>query len=86
VTFGRANPDLGAGAHPTVFAVGKIQGIQGFYQSTDEGASWLRINDHAHQFGQIRVIAGDPKQFGRLFVGTGGRGVVLCELRSARST
>jgi hypothetical protein len=77
VTFGRADPDLQAGASPTVFAVGKLQGAQGFYRSTDQGTSWVRINDSAHQFGQIRVIAGDPGQFGRLFVATGGRGVVI---------
>lgn len=78
VTFGRADPDLEAGAYPTLFAVGKLQGAQGFYRSTDEGESWIRTSDPAHPFGHIRVIAGDRRRFGRSFVGTGGRGVVLC--------
>ncbi len=43
------------------------------------------MNDSAHQFGQVRAIAVDPRQFGRLFVGTGGRGVVLCEFRSLQT-
>ena len=85
LTFGRADPDLEAGTYPTVFAVGRLHGEQGFYRSTGEGISWVRINDWGHQFGQIPVIAGDRRQFGRLFVGTGGSGVVRCELRSTRS-
>jgi photosystem II stability/assembly factor-like uncharacterized protein len=76
ISVGLAQPAPAAPSYPTLFAVGKLHAEQGFYRSTDAGRSWKRINDDANQFGQIRVIAGDPKRFGRLYIGTGGRGVV----------
>ncbi len=48
------------------------------YRSTDKGATWLRVNDDDHQWGGIGgvgVITGDPDTFGRVYVGTNGRGL-----------
>ncbi|UZK70288.1 hypothetical protein OKW76_04375 [Sphingomonas sp. S1-29] len=74
VTLGKAAPGA---ADPAVFAWGSIDAIRGLYRSTDGGQSWTRINDDAHRWGnRIRVIVGDPKRFGRLYVGTDGRGIV----------
>jgi hypothetical protein len=48
----------------------------GLYRSIDGGATWARINDDAHQWGlRYRVITGDPRIFGRAYVGTDGRGI-----------
>ena len=49
-------------------------GQRGFFRSTDGGATWLRINDDQHQWGLVLQITGDPKKFGRVYVGTHGRG------------
>jgi photosystem II stability/assembly factor-like uncharacterized protein len=54
--------------------VGTVQGQRGFFRSTDRGATWARINDDQHQWGLVLHITGDPKQFGRVYVGTHGRG------------
>jgi len=35
--------------------------------------SWVRINDDHHQWGLLLQITGDPKQFGRVYVGSHGR-------------
>jgi hypothetical protein len=45
--------------------------------SKDQGATWQRINDDAHQYGSINyAITGDMRQYGIVFVGTNGRGIV----------
>jgi len=69
--FGKA----AAGAKDaTLYLVGTVQGQRGFFRSTDGAATWLRINDDQHQWGLVLHITGDPKQFGRVYVGTHGRG------------
>lgn len=70
--FGRAAPGA---ADPAVYLVGTVSGQYGVFRSTDGAASWRRINDDAHQWGLILQISGDPKLFGRVYVGTHGRGV-----------
>jgi len=69
--FGRAAPGATMAA---LYLVGTVKGQRGFFRSTDGGASWLRINDDQHQWGLVLHITGDPKKFGRVYVGTHGRG------------
>jgi hypothetical protein len=54
-------------------------GVAGFFRSLDAGVSWERINDDQHQFGFVGVIIGDPRVFGRVYIGTGGRGILYGE-------
>lgn len=62
---------------PTLFVAGTAGGVRGLFRSTDAGDRWTRIDDDAHRWGhRYRVLAGDPKRFGRLYVGTDGRGVL----------
>lgn len=70
--FGRAAPGA---SEPALYLVGAVSGRYGIFRSTDGAASWRRINDDAHQWGLILQISGDPKVFGRVYVGTHGRGV-----------
>lgn len=70
--FGRAAPGA---KEPALYLVGTVAGKHGIYRSTDGAASWRRINDDAHQWGLILHVSGDPKVFGRVYVGTHGRGV-----------
>ncbi|HZL20117.1 MAG TPA: sialidase family protein [Polyangia bacterium] len=69
--FGKAAPHAKL---PALYLVGTVQGQRGFFRSTDGGATWLRINDDQHQWGLVLQITGDPKKFGRVYVGTHGRG------------
>jgi photosystem II stability/assembly factor-like uncharacterized protein len=71
--LGKAPP---GNTYPALFLIGKIGGVAGFFRSHDAGVSWSRINDDAHQFGFAGVISGDPRIHGRVYVGTGGRGIV----------
>ena len=47
----------------------------GLFRSIDDGAHWRRINDDAHQYGEIGQVTGDPRVFGRVYFATGGRGI-----------
>jgi photosystem II stability/assembly factor-like uncharacterized protein len=61
---------------PAIYLIGKVNDTAGSFRSDDEGATWVRINDDSHQFGFASVIAGDPRIYGRVYLGTGGRGVL----------
>ncbi len=63
-------------AYPALYLVGVIDGQRGVFRSVDRAASWTRINDDEHQWGLILHITGDPKKYGRVYVGTHGRGTV----------
>ena len=76
VGFGKAAKGK---SYPTVFLVGKVNNVYGFFMSTDIGASWSQINNNSQQFGWIDHVAGDELVFGRMFVGTGGRGILYGE-------
>jgi len=69
--FGKAAPKA---KYSALYLVGTVQGQRGFFRSTDSGATWVRINDDRHQWGLVLHITGDPKKFGRVYVGTHGRG------------
>ncbi len=66
-------------SYPVVFLVGTIGGVYGFFQSNDQGSTWTRINDDYHQFGAIYCLTGDERMYGRVYVGTGGRGTVYAD-------
>jgi hypothetical protein len=72
--------------YPALYASAQVGGVRGIYRSDDAGASWLRINDDQHQYGATSAaISGDPRVFGRVYVGTNGRGVIVGEPASGPS-
>lgn len=78
--FGKSPPGR---RYPALYALGAEGEMHAIWRSDDEGASWIRINDASHEYGQrFRCIAGDPRIFGRVYVGTDGRGIVYGEPRS----
>ena len=62
--------------YPTLFISGKVDNVIGLFRSVDKAVSWTRINDDAHQFNLVNVIAADQRVFGDVYIGGGGRGVL----------
>jgi photosystem II stability/assembly factor-like uncharacterized protein len=60
--------------------IGKVAGIYGFFRSDDEGSTWLRINDDEHQYGGVTCITGDPRFYGRVYVGSSNRGILYGDI------
>ncbi len=63
----------------TIYFSGEYNNVWGVFQSADDGATWTRVNDDQHQYGVPSVMAGDPRVFGRLYLGTGCRGLVVID-------
>jgi photosystem II stability/assembly factor-like uncharacterized protein len=71
--FGKAAPGA---EYPALYMIGVVDGLRGIFRSDDTGRGWVRINDDQHQWGLLLHITGDPKQYGRVYVGTHGRGTL----------
>jgi hypothetical protein len=53
-----------------------VGGVTGVFMSTDNAASWQRINSDAQNWGWTgQAITGDPNDFGRVYLATNGRGI-----------
>ncbi len=73
--FGKAAP---GSSYQALYLIGTVKDVTGVFRSTDEGATWVRVNDDAHQWGNISgsgVVTGDPDTYGRVYIGTNGRGL-----------
>lgn len=73
--FGKAAPGA---SYQALYLIGTVKDVTGVFRSTDKGATWIRVNDDAHQWGSIGgsgVVTGDPDTYGRVYIGTNGRGL-----------
>jgi hypothetical protein len=76
LAFGAAPP--GGKVPAAVYLWGKANQdkLNSLYRSDDMGVTWTMINDEAHRFGSgVKALAGDRAGYGRVFVGTSGRGI-----------
>lgn len=77
LAFGKAPA---ARRHPALYAIGRKGDLRALWRSDDEGLTWVRINDDAHEYGRrFRCLAADPRIVGRVYVGTDGRGILMGE-------
>ncbi|SMF31629.1 hypothetical protein SAMN02745866_02093 [Alteromonadaceae bacterium Bs31] len=75
--FGKPAPGR---SEPSLVAIGTMADERAIWRSDDSGQSWIKISDDKHVYGQrYRCIAGDLRHFGRVYVGTDGRGIVMGE-------
>lgn len=75
IGFGAPAPDATAPA-PALYSSGVVGGVHGIHRSDDSGETWQRINDDQHQWAYTgAAITGDPDVYGRVSIGTNGRGV-----------
>ncbi len=77
IGFGMAAPGQG---YMALYSSAQVNGVRGIFRSTDTGATWVRINDDQHQYGSTNeAITGDPRVFGRVYIGANGRGIIYGE-------
>jgi len=76
VGIGKAAPEA---TYETIYIWGTANGVLGLHRSSDEGATWLRVNDEEHEYGgpaNGQFVVGDMNVFGRVYMSTAGRGIV----------
>jgi photosystem II stability/assembly factor-like uncharacterized protein len=76
--FGKAAPNSNI---PALYMIGVVDHVRGIFRSDDGAKSWIRINDDMHQWGLLLHITGDPKKYGRVYVGTHGRGTQYGDIK-----
>ncbi len=81
VSLGKAKND---GDPYVIYIYGTVadNSATGIYMSEDDGATWTRVNDDAHQFGGTGNggwISGDMNTYGRCYMSTVGLGIVYCD-------
>ena len=62
-----------------IYVAAAIEGVYGFYRSTDDGASFVCLNTDRQMFGEINSMEGDSQSYGRFYIATGSRGVLYGE-------
>jgi hypothetical protein len=73
--------------YPAIYTCAKIGGEQGVFRSDDMGENWVRINDDAHQYGSNNyVITGDMREYGTVYYGANGRGIIMGFLSDTPNT
>ncbi len=80
VALGAPKPGL---TYQTLFVYGTYNGIQGIFSSTNQGASWIRISDDAHNYGgpeNAQTFVADPRTYGRIYMGMNGRGIIYGDI------
>lgn len=76
IAFGCSAP----GSRTPVTYVSGLRGEErGIFRSLDGGKAWTRLNPDNLQFNTISALAGDPRVFGRVYVGSRGRGIFYGE-------
>jgi xyloglucan-specific exo-beta-1,4-glucanase len=72
------------GAFPAVYIWGAAGGgPRGLYRSDDAAATFVRINDDAHEYGgpgNGELVIGDANVYGRVYMSSAGRGLIMGEL------
>jgi len=71
--FGKGKAGINYSA---LYLIGTVNGVRGVFRSDDIAKNWVRINDDQHQWGLLLHVTGDPKVYGRVYVGTHGRGTL----------
>ena len=72
--FGKSATD---GGYPAIYMIGQVGGgLKSIYRSDDSGANWVKLNDDQHQYATSNVIIGDPRIYGRVYIGNNGRGII----------
>ena len=76
IAFGKAAPGK---SEPAVFLWGSAQGQSGLFRSDDDGVTWKKLAMNAPINDEPKVIGADRQTFGRVYIGTDGRGIYVID-------
>ena len=77
--FAFGKPEVGS-TIMTLFVYGRINGENGIFRPVDKGKTWIRINDETQKVSNVpNSMEGDRQTFGRVYIGTNGRGIYYGE-------
>jgi len=80
VGFGKAAPEQN---YVALYIVGRVGTVRGSFRSDDRGKRWVRLSDDLHRYDTIyRSISGDPRVYGRGYLGTSGRGIFQSDVQT----
>jgi xyloglucan-specific exo-beta-1,4-glucanase len=65
--------------YPVIYGFFTVDTVTALFKTEDQGLNWAMISDAAHGFGasSANVVGADMATYGRVFVGTNGRGIFL---------
>lgn len=55
--------------------LGSIKGERGIYRSEDFGETWTSYTNTGLPMPLVKLVAGDASTFGKVYIGSDGRGV-----------
>ncbi|MBE7158088.1 MAG: hypothetical protein INR62_06575, partial [Rhodospirillales bacterium] len=76
IAFGKGRP---GGREPAVFLYGGVGGAAGLFRSDDDGGSWKKIELQSPINDAPKIIGADRQTFGRVYIGTDGRGIYVVD-------
>lgn len=80
VGFGKNAPSSN---YPAIFIAGYYKNVWGIYRSDDNAENWVKIGDYPiGNFDNIKTISGDMSIYGRVYIGFGGSGGAVADLKS----
>lgn len=83
---GRSGGDGGAPGTPALYVFGKVAGDprEGIFRSDDLAVTWTRVDVETPYPGNVNNMTADRQVYGRVYVGTGGRGILYGEPAQAK--
>ncbi|HZQ18361.1 MAG TPA: xyloglucanase [Terriglobales bacterium] len=86
IGFGKPAP---GSTYPALYLLGRLTWsgptfATSVFRSDDGGATWTVIADPQHQYGNLTLVIGDPRVYGRIYIGANGRGIIYGDVNNAQ--
>lgn len=82
IGFGKPAP---GNSYPALYVIGKLAwsgpgSSTSVFRSDDGATTWVPVTDAQHQYGNLDLVIGDPRIYGRVYIGTNGRGIIYGDI------